>query len=404
MQWLIRRPSLVAALLLALAIAATAAWRMRGPSVATARVERMDLEQHLVASGRVWVPSRVSVSSQLAGLVVEVGAVEGQRVHAGDLLVRIDDAEVRAALAQAKAAVDQAAARVQQLRKVGAIVATEAYRQAETSLERAEAELDRNERLAASGSINIAALDQTRQDVEIARAQKRAAQAQQIAAAPLGAESRVALSALLQSQAQLAAATARLDQTRIVARQDGLILSRSVEPGDVVQPARTLLLMAADAKPELVIEPDERNLAWIRIGQPARASADAYPQSGFDAVVRYIAPAVDPQRGSVEVRLAVQQPPDFLKPDMTVSVDLTVASKRRVLTLPSEAIRDSATATPWAFVAPHGQVARRDLRLGIRGAGRTEITSGLVEGAEVLVPGAQPLTLGQRVRPEREAR
>jgi HlyD family secretion protein len=177
-----------------------------------------------------------------------------------------------------------------------------------------------------------------------------------------------------------------------------------VEPGDVVQPARTLLVMAADAAPELVIEPDERNLAWIRIGQTARASADAYPQSVFDAEVSYIAPAVDPQRGSVEVRLRVQQPPDFLKPDMTVSVDLTVASKLRVLTLPSEAIRDSATIAPWAFVARRGRVARTDLKLGIRGAGRTEITSGLIEGAAVLVPAAQPLALGQRVRPEQGAR
>ena len=62
--------------------------------------------------------------------------------------------------------------------------------------------------------------------------------------------------------------------------------------------------MAADGDVQLVFQPDERNLAWIRLGQKARASADAYPQQVFDAEVSYIAPSIDPQRGSVEVRLA----------------------------------------------------------------------------------------------------
>jgi HlyD family secretion protein len=403
MNWLVRYPGAFIALLLLVAAAIVTGLRARGPSVPATLVTRANLEQHVVASGRVWVPTRVSISAQVPGLVIAVGAVEGQRVRAGDLLVQIDDAETRAAVAQAKAAVDQAAARVQQLRKVGVIVATETYRQAETHLERAQAELARSERLAASHAVAQTALEEARRSVEIARAQKTAAQAQQISAAPMGADSRVALSALLQSQAQLAAASVRLEQTRIVVRQDGLILARTVEPGDVVQPARTLLVMAADGDSELVIEPDERNLAWIRIGQKARASADAYPQEVFDAEVSYIAPSIDPQRGSVEVRLRVRAP-DFLKPDMTVSVDLTVASKRGVLTLPSEAIRGASTPTPWVFVVAGGRAARRDVKLGIHGAGRTEIAKGLVEGIEVLLPESQALVPGQRVRSYREVR
>ena len=100
--------------------------RARGPKVKVAVAARKDLEQRVVASGRVRVPTRVQVAAQVPGLVVAVGAIEGQRVKAGDLLVQIDDAEARAAVSQAKAAVDQANARVEQLRRVGAIVATEA--------------------------------------------------------------------------------------------------------------------------------------------------------------------------------------------------------------------------------------------------------------------------------------
>lgn len=257
------------------------------------------------------------------------------------------------------------------------------------------------EKLAATGALARVDLDEARRSVEIAKAQKNAAEAQQTATAPRGVDSSIALSVLAESQAQLAGAMARLEQTRLVAPTDGTILLRTVEPGHTVQPGSTLFEMAADGETQLVIEPDERNLAWIRLGQKARASADAYPQEIFDAEVSYIAPAIDPQRGSIEVRVRVPEPPGFLKPDMTVSVDLTVASKTRVLTVASDAVRGAATSAPWVLAVAGGRIARRNVTLGIRGQGHTEIISGLDEGADVVLAPDATLVDGQRVRVER---
>ncbi|MEO8903182.1 MAG: efflux RND transporter periplasmic adaptor subunit [Polyangiaceae bacterium] len=376
--------------------------RARGPVVRTVIAERRDLEQHIVASGRVRVPTRIQISAQLSGLVVAVGAVAGQRVTQGDLLVQLDDSTERASVAQAEAAVKQAQARVDQLRRVGAIVATESLRQSESNLSKAQVEFERSTKLMASGAIAAVELENARRAVDIAQAQKNAAQAQQVAATPMGADSRVALTALLQAEAQLAGATARLAQMRTVARQGGTVLSRNVEPGDVVQPSRLLLEIAADGEVELVFDPDERNLAWIRLGQLAKASADAFPQQVFDAEVSYIAPSVDPQRGSVEVRLAVPKPPAFLKPDMTVSIDLTIAAKSKVLTVPSKVVRGAATATPWVQLVVEGHVVRRGIKLGIRGEGTVEVEVGIGEGDEAIVPDGRTLAAGARVRTERD--
>lgn len=401
MRRLFRRPMFWITLVILLAVGAYGLVRLRGAKVATTVAERRDLEQHIVSSGRVRVPTRVQIAAQGGGLVVAVGAVEGQRVKAGDLLVQLDDAAERAAVAQAEATVNQAKARVDQLRRVGAIVATESLRQTQTNLERTQTELDRTSKLASSGAVTVTELENARRAVEIAQAQRTAAEAQQVAAAPLGADSRVALTAQLQAQAQLSAAKVRLEQTKLVALQSGTVLTRSVEPGDVVQPARTLLVVAADASVQLVVQPDERNLAWIKLGQKARASADAYPQQVFEAVVSYIAPSIDPQRGSVEVRLEVAAPPAFLKPDMTVSVDLTVAAKPRVLTLPSEVVRGIATEAPYVLAVENGKVVRREVQLGIRGEGSIEIAGGIDESTEVIVPDGKNLTVGARVRTER---
>lgn len=402
MRNLLRRPSVWIGVVLLLAAAVVMILRARGPVVRTVVVERRDLEQHIVASGRVRAPTRIQIAAQLPGLVVAVGAVEGQRVSAGDLLVQLDDATERASVAQAEAAVKQAQARVDQLRRVGAIVASSALRQAETNLAKAQLERERTSKLAQAAAVPAVELENAERAVEIAQAQKNAAQAQQVASAPMGADSRVALTALLQAQAQLAGANARLGQTRIVARQSGTVLSRDVEAGDVIQPSRTLLEVAADSEVDLVFYPDERNLAWIQIGQLAKASADAFPQKVFDAKVSYIAPSIDPQRGSIEIQLDVAQPPAFLKPDMTVSIDLTIASKKQVLTVPSEIVRGAATATPWVQVVENNRVARRDVKLGIRGEGATEIEAGLDAGSEVVVPDGRQLATNARVRTERD--
>ena len=83
---------------------------------------------------------------------------------------------------------------------------------------------------------------------------------------------------------------------------------------------------------------------------------------------------------------------------MTVSVDLTVATKAGALTVPDEAVRDAATVDAWVFVVDDGRLARRPVALGIRGEGRIEILDGVSAGETVVTTGAQALADGARVR------
>jgi HlyD family secretion protein len=400
---LARRPGLWIAIAALVLLAIAAVLRARGPVVAVAAVTRTDIEQHLVASGRVRVVTRVELTAEASGRVTQVIARDGQRVEAGDLLARIDDREARAAVAEARASVARARGGVEQVREVGAVVAAERLREAEANVTRAEADLARIEALGKAGAVAPRDVEEARRALEVAAAARSAARAQLRAATTQGPDARVAAGALRESEARLAAAEARLAETRVVAPQAGVVLDRRVDAGDIVRAGDILFELAGDGRTELVIEPDERNLAWLRVGQAAKASADAYPDQVFDARITYIAPAVDRQRGSIEVRLGVPEPPATLRPDMTVSVDLTVASKRNVLTAPTDAIRDAATASPWVLAVEAGVVGRRDVTVGITGEGRSEIVSGLSEGDVVALPSGRALEPGQRVRPQ-EAR
>jgi HlyD family secretion protein len=362
--------------------------------------ERRPLAQRVVASGRVLAPARISLASLAVARVVEVAAREGDAVRAGQLLVRFDEAEARAAVAQARGRVEEAAARLDQVRGVTTRTAAEVVRQAELEVAQTERDLDRIRRLYDAGAASAAQLDETQKAHTLARSRAETAAIQAASVQAEGAEARLAAAALRQAQAAEGIARARLDEKQLRAPAAGRVLARDVEAGDVVTAGRVLLVLAEEGETRLTVQPDEKNLAVLRLGQPAEASADAFPAERFRATVSYIAPAVDPARGTVEVRLAVPAPPAFLRPDMTVSVNVEVGRKGDALVVPAEAVRDAAT-DPWVIRIAGGRAERRAVRLGLRGEGMLEVVEGLAPGDEVVPPAAGALEAGARVRARR---
>jgi HlyD family secretion protein len=194
------------------------------------------------------------------------------------------------------------------------------------------------------------------------------------------------------------AARAKLAYATITAPRDGVLIARDVERGDVVQPGKVLMVLSPAGETQVVLQIDERNLSRLKLGQPALASADAYPQERIAAEVVYINPGIDAQRGTVEVKLRIAHPPAYLKQDMTVSADIEVARSPGALAVPAESLRDATGGAPWVLVAKDGRAVRRAVTLGLRGNGIAEIRSGLDEGDVVLAAGATQIAPGQRVR------
>ena len=379
---------LVAALAL-LGIAALGLRWWDGPEVPVERVVQRDFVQSVVASGHVETPHRVGVGAQITGTVRRVPVAEGQRVNGGDLLVELEAAELLAAQRQADIAVIQAQARLRQLRELQAPVAEQQLRQAQASSSVAASQLKRNQELFQQGFIGAAALDDARKTAELADAQWRLSQKQLESLRPAGSDAALAQAALAQAQARADAARARARYTLIKAPSAGTLIARNVEVGDVVQPGKQLLTLSPSGRVQLVVAIDERNLRLIALGQPALASADAYPERRFAAVLAYINPGVNAQTGAVEVKLDVSGAAgqDFLTQDMTVSVDIEVARRQQALLLPVAALRDGQTAAPWVLRLESGRAVRREVRLGLglRGGGVAEVLEGLGAGDVVIV-------------------
>ena len=369
-----------------------------GPGVEVTKVVRRDVVQSIVASGRVETPYRVGIGSQVVGTVARVPVAEGDRVKAGQVLVVLDSREAEALVKQAEVAVAQAEARMRQLRELQLPVASQSLRQAEVNLENARATHERNRRLYESGFIGRSALDESQRALDVAQTQVDSARKQVETARPAGSDHAMAATALAQAQASLQAARARLAYTTITAPRDGILIARDVEAGDVAQPGKSLMVLSPEGETQLVLQIDERNLSRLKVGQPALASADAYPNERFKAEVVYINPGVDAQRGTVEVKLRVADPPAYVRQDMTVSVDIEIERHAAALALPADAVRDLGAAKPWVLKVSGGRTRRQDVVLGLRGEGWVELRAGMDEG-ELVVPAANAsVKAGRRVR------
>jgi HlyD family secretion protein len=358
-----------------------------------------ELVQSVVATATVQTRHRATVGVQMAGTVVAVQVMEGDRIQPGQGLLQLDDRELRAAAQAAELAVTQAELKRQSWREVQAPVAREAEQQMQANLAQARVQLERQQALVQQGFIGQAALDESWRAFRVAQAQASSAQVQSRAHAPDGLEQSLAQSAWLLAQANWAAARARLSYTEVRASFAGQVVSRHVEPGDTVQPGKALLVLAPEGVTELVALIDERNLSLLRPGQPAVASADAYPQRQFAAVVSRIAPSVDAQRGAVQVNLTVATPPAYLREDMTISVEIEVLRKPAALTLPLEAVQDIEFGYPWVWrVDDQDRVQRTPVTLGVRAGSRVEVMSGVSTGSRVVDVAAAGLKAGQRIR------
>ena len=371
---------------------------LRGPQVDALVVQSAPLVRTLQFSARVATLSRVDVGSTVTGRVAQVRVMEGTEVRQGDVLVQLESDELRAALAQAVAAERQAKARLEGLRSTGRTAAQAARAQADASLQAASASLARVQQLVAEGFYSPAQLDEARRAVDVARAQQLGAQAQLQATADAGTDVAQAQAQWALAQAATVAAQARLAQTTLVAPADARVLTREVEPGQIVQPGKALLSLALAGPTQLVAQVDERFLEQLQLGQPAWVVADAFAGQRFAARVLSIAPAVDAQRGAIEVKFSIEQAPAFLREDMTLSVEVETARRERTLVLPQAALRGPAGGDQASvLVLQDGRAQVRNVRLGLRTLDAVEVLGGLKESDTVL-RGHASLQDGQRVR------
>jgi HlyD family secretion protein len=307
------------ALLLALALAL---WLVRGSGneaglrYETESPQRGELIVHVTATGTLQPINQVDVGSELSGLVRDVFVDFNDTVKKGQELARLDTTRLEAQVSQSEAALESATARVAQAR---------------ASRLEADAQLARLARVREMSGGKVpseAELDAARAAAERARAELLSAQA-------------------AESQARATLATQRTDLAKAAIRSpiDGVVLKRTVEPGQTVAAAMQtpiLFTLAEDlTHMELLVSVDEADVSAVAEGQRAKFNVDAWPGERFDAEVVQVRYGADALEGVVTygVLLRVDNAQRRLRPGMTATAEIEVKRVADALLVPNAALR-----------------------------------------------------------------
>jgi HlyD family secretion protein len=279
----------------------------------TAAAERGDIRVAISATGTLSAISTVDVGSQISGQVTAVLVDFNDRVHKDQVIARIDPSTYQAQIAQGDAAIASARANL----------AT-----AQATLRNAEADYTRKESLAAQQLVARGDLDLARAARDQGRAQVNAAQAQ-----------------ITQQQASTQTTQLNLQRTVIRSPVDGVVLTRTIEPGQTVAAslqAPVLFQIAEDlAKMEIVLQIDEADIGQVKAGQDVNFTVDAFPERSFRGKVQQVRLSATNTNNVITypVVVTVDNRDEVLLPGMTVNAEIEVSRRDNVLKIPNAALR-----------------------------------------------------------------
>ena len=334
----------------------------------------------LNASGYVTARRRATVSAKVTGKVLEVLVEEGDTVKQGQVLAKLDDSQLRAALAVAQAQLETA--------RRGAA-------EDEARLREAELTLGRREQLVTERVISKSELDAARAEVESLRARIAVAQ-QQI---------KVSESLVTQVRTDLV-------DMQVRAPFDGVAISKDAQPGEMISPVsagggftRSGIATIVDMSSlEIEVDVSESYINRVRPQQPVEAVLDAYPDWRIAAHVITTVPTADRQKATVRVRIGFEELDPRILPDMGVKVSFLTerpaaetATPRVKLVVPSSAVR-TADGRSIVFVLREGRAERRAIAVGAAVGDQVEVLSGVSAGEQVVVDGPQTLKDGDKVK------
>ncbi len=361
----------------------------------------------------------VSLRSQLEGQLLKLNVDVGDRVDQEQILAQVDDVLLRAAVTNAEAELAARQAEVSRLRTQVSEAKTR-VEQARLQLQQADADANRLERLALAGAVTQQQAEQARTNAKTAVQILRSAteQVRNQEESIVAAERRVTAQRALLAQAQ-----ERRSYAVLTSPITGLVMARSTEVGNLLQPGTEIVKLGDFSKAKVTVQVSELELANVRLGGRAIVRLDAIPKQQFSGTVTRVSPAADPTSRLVPIEVTIPNPArkvgsgllarvSFERPEVArIVVPLTALQEDRGAKRPRSESTKVANASKQAkprktegvlfVVANQGEqpaVSARKVRLGEQTDGRVEILSGLKPGERYVIRTGKPLKEGETVR------
>jgi len=344
--------------------------------VDTAPLQRISIERRVDLSGTLVSPDQARVSSEVAGIIREVGVQLGSEVRVGDVLARIEPRELTLALERAESALRQVEAQLgidrMQDKQPPPDEQIASVRQASANRDDARAAFDRAQQLNGRGLLPKSDRDTAETRMKVTEANYQAA-----------IDNVRSLKASLQDRrAAYELAQKKLNDAVVRAPVSGSVSERLVQPGEYIRentPVATIVQMNP-LKLKTAIQ--EKNAGVIKAGQTVDFLVEAFPTRPFHGKVAYVSPAVDQATRTFPVEVLVDNTDRVLKPGFFAKGSVLTHVDDRVLAAPDDAVSTMAGVST-VYVIEDGKARQQLVTLGARQGKVIEIVDGL-KGEEVL--------------------
>lgn len=372
------------------------------------------------AAGYIVAHHTIDVNSKVTGRIAWIGVEKGDKVKAGQVLVRLEDQEFRAQVEQARGAVGIAKARLDQLehgsRPEEIDQASANLDEARANVADAKATLERTRPLVEQGVFSRQQLDdaQAKYDGALQHMQSLEKVYRLSRIGPRQEEIESARGALEQAQGQLAYAESQLDATQIRAPVTGTILERTAEKGELVTaqfaaaadtggPRGSVVTLADLTDLQVELDISQNDFAKLGPTQKAVLSTDAYPDREYKGEIGEIAPMANRQKATVQVKVKVLNPDDYLRPEENANVRFIADEKSKSsqsassgAVVPTAAVHDNG-GKRMVMIAFNGRALSREVKvLSQRSDGY--VVDGLTGGEDIIVNAPADLKDGDRVK------
>ncbi|HKG13086.1 MAG TPA: efflux RND transporter periplasmic adaptor subunit [Pyrinomonadaceae bacterium] len=386
--------------------------------VSTVRVASRPVPAYIEATGSLAATETSNVASQGSGQVVSTPVNVGAFVRQGAVIARLNERDARLRLQQARAGVSQAVAGVRQaearlgLGPGGRFEASNipevrsaaaAYQSALAAQRLAETNERRYAELVETGDVARSVYDQYRTQAETARQQANVARQQMEAAVNQARQSNQAIQTA-QAEVESARAAAAIAEkavadTVVRAPYSGYVSDRPVAVGEYVTPSSVVATILLTNPLKLQLQVPELEAPRVRVGMPASASVDAYPDRKFAGRVTAVNPAVDPASRSFTVEVAIENPDNALRSGMFATARITQPGGGQSVYVPREAVvLDQNTNSSRVFTVKDGAAHLKVVQVGDEENGWVQILTGVAADEEVAVNNQQQLYEGARVQ------
>lgn len=362
---LLFRKSLIVAIILAVAAVIIYRFVFMPLSVSAVPVVKGTVVPEVMGTGTLQARVRATISAKIQGRLVETLVDQNDRVTQGQLMARLDDAELKQSVEIAKAALDAASATVARVQSDLA--------RAKAVLDQARKDHDRYLALKASKSVAESDVDKSRERLAVAEADLARSEATIVEA-----ERQV-----VTAREKLFYEQARLADTRIISPFGGLVIKRDREPGDVIVPGASIFQIISPREMWVSAWVDESASAQLQEGQPARIVFSSEPDKQYQGKVVRLGREVDTETREFLVDVHVSDLPRNWAIGLRTDVYIATSKPSEGFLIPTSAVFWKE-GKPSAFVVNDGYARRRDIQLGIRGIQDIEVKKGLVEGEMVI--------------------